>query len=168
MSSQSSTNSQRFYGKYRGKVTDNNDPLMMGRVRAKVPAVFGEEETGWALPSAPYGGSGVGFFFVSPTDANVWIEFEGGNTDYPIWTGCFWNPGDTPTVPGLASTKIIKTDTATIKLDDLPGTGGITIETATGLKIIMNVSGIELSNGAASVKLTPASVSVNNGALEII
>jgi hypothetical protein len=158
----------KFYGKYRGKVTDNTDPLMQGRIRANVPAVFGEEDTGWALPAAPYGGSGVGFFFVPPVDANVWIEFEGGDPDYPIWTGCFWNAGDTPAVPGLASTKIIKTDTATIKLDDLPGVGGITIETTMGLKIVMNVSGIEISNGSASVKLTPASVSVNNGALEII
>jgi hypothetical protein len=160
--------SARFFGKYRGKVTDNMDPLMQGRIRAKVPAVFGEEETGWALPCSPYAGSGVGFFFVPPVDSNVWIEFEGGDGDYPIWTGGFWGVGETPAVPGLASTKIIKTDTATIKLDDLPGAGGITIETTTGLKIVMNITGIELSNGAASVKLTPASVSVNNGALEII
>lgn len=160
--------SARFYGKYRGKVTDNMDPLMQGRIRAKVPAVFGEEETGWALPCSPYAGSGVGFFFVPPVDSNVWIEFEGGDGDYPIWTGGFWGTGETPAMPGLPSTKIIKTDTATIKLDDLPGAGGITIETTTGLKIVMNVTGIELSNGAASVKLTPASVSVNNGALEVI
>ncbi|HEX2558207.1 MAG TPA: phage baseplate assembly protein V [Nitrososphaera sp.] len=160
--------SARFFGKYRGKVTDNMDPLMQGRIRAKVPAVFGEEETGWALPCSPYAGSGVGFFFVPPVDSNVWIEFEGGDGDYPIWTGGFWGVGETPAVPGLASTKIIKTDNATIKLDDLPGAGGITIETTTGLKIVMNITGIELSNGAASVKLTPASVSVNNGALEII
>jgi Type VI secretion system/phage-baseplate injector OB domain len=159
---------QLFYGKYRGKVTDNRDPLMQGRVRAKVPAVFGEEETGWALPCAPYAGSGVGFFFVPPVDANVWIEFEGGDPDYPIWTGGFWGTGEAPVMPALAETKVIKTDTATLKLDDLPGIVGITIETKTGLKIVMNVTGIELSNGAASVKLTPASVSVNNGALEVI
>jgi hypothetical protein len=159
---------QRFYSKYRGKVTDNRDPLMQGRIRAKVPAVFGEEETGWALPCTPYAGSQVGFFFVPPVDANIWIEFEGGDPDYPIWTGGFWGTGEAPVMPALADTKIIKTDTASIKLDDLPGIGGITIETKTGLKIVMNVSGIELSNGAASIKLTPASVSVNNGALEVI
>ncbi len=159
---------QRFYGKYRGKVTENMDPLMQGRIRSKVPAVFGDEDTGWALPCVPYAGSGVGFFFVPPVDANVWIEFEGGNPDYPIWTGCFWGTGETPAVPAMPTTKIIKTDTATIKLDDIPGAGGITIETTTGLKLVMNVTGIELSNGAANVKLTPASVSVNNGALEVI
>lgn len=159
---------RKFYGKYRGKVTDNADPLMQGRIRANVPAVFGDEDTGWALPAAPYGGSGVGFFFVPPADANVWLEFEGGDPDYPIWTGCFWNAGDTPAVPGLPSTKIIKTDTATIKLDDMQGSGGITIETTSGLKILMNSSGIEISNGSANIKLTPAGVSVNDGALEVI
>jgi hypothetical protein len=71
-------------------------------------------------------------------------------------------------MPGLASTKIIKTDTATIELNDLPGAGGITIKTTAGLKVVMNIQGIEISNGSASVKLTPASVSINNGALEVI
>jgi uncharacterized protein involved in type VI secretion and phage assembly len=158
---------QHFYGKYRGKVTSNVDPHKMGRVRARVPAVFGDEESGWALPSAPYGGPGVGFFFVPPVDANVWIEFEGGNPDYPIWTGCFWGLTETPAVSMFPFEKIIKTDTATIKLDDTPGTGGLTIETTSGLKVVMDATGIELSNNAASVKLTPASVSVNNGALEV-
>lgn len=159
---------QKFYGKYRGKVTDNMDPLMQGRIRANVPAVFGDEDTGWALPSVPYAGNGVGFFFIPPVDANVWIEFEGGDTDSPIWTGCFWGTAEAPAMPAIPDTKIIKTDTATIKLDDLPGVGGITIETTSGLKIVMNVSGIEISNGAGNIKVTAASVSVNNGALEVI
>lgn len=158
----------RFYGKYRGKVTSNTDPLMLGRVRAKVPAVYGDEECGWALPSSPYGGPGTGFFFVPPVDANVWIEFEGGNPDYPIWTGCFWGTGEAPAGSGLPSVKLIKTNIATIKLDDTPGIGGVTIETTNGLKIVMDVSGIELSNRAQSIRLTPASVSVNDGALEVL
>ena len=159
---------QRFYGKYHGTVTTNADEENRGRIRAKVPAVFDEEEAGWALPCVPYAGPGVGFFFIPPVDAHVWIEFEQGKSDKPIWTGCFWYLGEAPVLPALADTKIIKTKTATLKLDDLPGAEGITIETKSGLKIVMNVEGIELSNGAASVKLTPASVSVNNGALEVI
>jgi hypothetical protein len=163
-----SKTAQRFYGKFRGKVTDNKDPLMQGRIRAKVPAVFGDEETGWALPCVPYAGSGVGFFFIPPVDANIWIEFENGNPDYPIWVGGFWGIGEAPKMPALPDFKVIKTDTATITINDLPGAGGITIETTTGLKIVMDISGIELSNGAASVKLTPAGVSINDGALEVI
>jgi hypothetical protein len=61
----------------------------------------------------------------------------------------------------------------TITMSDLPGAGGLTIEVsppavATPLKIALSASGIELTNGSASVKLTPASVSLNNGALEVI
>jgi uncharacterized protein involved in type VI secretion and phage assembly len=163
-----SSNPIKYFGKYRGEVTDNTDPLMLGRVRARVPAIFGDNDSGWALPCAPYAGNGVGFFFVPPIGAKVWIEFEAGNTEVPIWSGGFWGTGETPKTPALPGIKIIKTDSATITLDDTPGVGGITIETTSGLKIVMNMSGIELSNGSAKIKLTPASVSVNDGALEVI
>lgn len=158
--------SASFYGKYRGVVTNNTDPLMQGRIRAQVPAVLGDLETGWALPCSPYGGNDVGFFFIPPVGANVWIEFEGGNPDIPIWSGCFWGTGEAPSI--APEVKVIKTDFATLSIKDLPGAGEIVIESTTGLKIVMDVSGIELSNGAAKVKLTPASVSINDGALEII
>lgn len=163
-----SQSSRRFYGKYRGKVTDNKDLGNQGRIRAQVPAVYGDKETGWALPCAPYGGKGVGVFFIPPVGANVWIEFEEGNPDYPIWSGCFWGVGEAPKLPALPDFKVIKTDFANIVINDLPGAGGITIETTNGLKIVMDITGIELSNGAASVKLTPASVSINSGALEVV
>ena len=64
------------------------------------------------LPRLPYGGNGVGLFLVPPTKANVWIEFEGGDIDYPVWTGCFWDLGQTPVVPGMAKKKVLKTDKA--------------------------------------------------------
>jgi len=163
-----SESNQRFYGKYRGTITDNIDPLNQGRVRARVPEVLGDEETGWALPCVPYGGSGVGFFFIPPVEAKVWIEFEKGNLDSPIWVGCFWGVGEVPKIPALPDVKIIKTDSATITLDDIPGAGGITIETTSGLKVLMNVEGIELSNGSQNIKLTPANVSINNGALDVM
>jgi Type VI secretion system/phage-baseplate injector OB domain len=159
---------QHFFGKYRGKVTDNGDPLMQGRIRAKVPSVFGSEESGWALPCTPYAGKGVGFFFIPPVDANVWIEFENGNPDYPIWVGCFWGVGEVPKMPAIADTKIIKTDTATITLNDLPGVGGVTIETANGMKIVIDGTGIKVSSNTTSINLTPQSVSINDGALEVM
>ncbi len=159
---------QRFYGKFRGIVTDNKDPLMLGRIRARVRAVFGEEESGWALPCSPYAGKGVGLFFVPPVNANVFIEFEEGNPDYPIWSGCFWGVGEAPKMPAIPEMKVIKTDFATITLNDVPGVGGVSIETANGLKIVMDLSGIELSNGASTVKLSPITVSINDGALTVI
>jgi hypothetical protein len=162
-----------FFGKFRGKVENNIDPMQLGRIQVSVPAVLGEGTLSWAMPCAPYAGSGVGFFAVPPTGANVWVEFEAGDPDYPIWSGCFWGVGEVPVLPALPQMKVWKTDGITLTLSDLPGVGGFTLEVnppvvATPLKLVFNAAGIELSNAAASVKLTPVSVSVNNGALEVI
>lgn len=158
-----------FYGKFRGVVSDNRDPLMLGRVRAKVQDVFGDEESGWAMPSVPYAGKSVGLFLIPPSDASVWIEFEHGDPDYPIWTGCFWAQGELPATPAVAEMKVLKTDMGTITLNDLPGAGGITIETTLGMKLVINSVGIEITDGqGGSVKLTGPQVSVNSGALEVI
>jgi hypothetical protein len=162
-----------FFGKYRGKVENNIDPMLLGRVQVSAPAVLGEGTMSWAMPCVPYAGSGVGLFAIPPVGANVWVEFEGGDTDYPIWSGCFWGVGEVPASPAVPQMKVLKTDGITLTLSDLPGGGGLTIEAGPPavpmpLKVVMNASGIELSNAAASVKLTAASVSVNNGALEVI
>jgi len=158
-----------FYGKFRGVVTDNRDPLMLGRIRAKVQDVLGDNESGWAMPALPYAGKGVGLFLIPPTNASVWIEFEHGDPDYPIWTGCFWAQGELPASPAVAETKVLKTDVGTITLNDLPGAGGITIETKSGMKIKIDVSGIEINNGqGGSVKLTGPQVSINDGALDVM
>ena len=163
----------RFYGKYRGQVENNVDPQQMGRIQVSVPAVLGQGSLSWAMPCTPYAGSGVGFFAIPPVGANVWVEFEGGDPDYPIWSGCFWGLGEVPVQPALAFTKAWVTDAITLKLDDTPGVGGFTLEVnppavAVPVKLVCNVSGVELTHGAASIKLTPASVSINNGALEVI
>ncbi|MGY1708344.1 phage baseplate assembly protein V [Geodermatophilus sp. SYSU D00758] len=82
----------RFYGKYEGVVTDVEDPLKIGRLRARVPAVLGEEvDTGWALPCVPAGGAnGAGMLFLPAAGATVWIEFAGGDVCRPLWVGTFW------------------------------------------------------------------------------
>lgn len=158
-----------FHGKFRGKVTDNRDPLMLGRLRVKVPDVYGDQESGWAMPASPYAGNGVGLFLIPPADASVWVEFEHGDPDYPIWAGCFWAAGEVPASPGVAEMKVLKTDTATITINDLPGAGGVTIETTTGMKIKIDATGIEINDGlGASIKLTGPQVSINDGALEVI
>jgi hypothetical protein len=164
---------RQFFGKYRGTVENNLDPMQQGRVQVKVPAVLGDGSLSWAMPCSPYAGPSVGFFAIPPNGANVWVEFENGDPDYPIWTGCFWGPGEVPALPAIAAMKVLKTDGVTVTINDLPGAGGLTIEVnppavATPLKLAFTAAGIELTNGAASVKLTPASVSVNNGALEVI
>jgi uncharacterized protein involved in type VI secretion and phage assembly len=141
---------------------------MMGRIRAKVQDVFGEHESGWALPALPYAGKNVGLFLIPPTDASVWIEFEHGDPEYPVWTGCFWAQGEVPASPAVAEMKVLKTDVGTITLNDVTGAGGITIETTAGMKIVMNATGLEITNGqGGSIKLTGPQVSVNSGALEV-
>ncbi len=86
----------RFYGKYRGLVTDNNDPNNLGRIRARVPAVLGTVESGWALPCTPYTGDGSGQYTVPEPGVGVWIEFEAGDPSRPIWSGCWWGDGQLP------------------------------------------------------------------------
>ncbi len=157
-----------FYGKYRGVVTDNDDPNGLGRIRVKVQDVLGDQESGWALPALPYAGDGVGLYLIPPVDAFVWVEFEHGEPDYPIWTGCFWLTSTT--VPEEASgpdIKLLKTDIATITIDDSDSDSSITIETTNNLKIVMDTDGIEISNGGQKITLSSASVSVNDGALEV-
>jgi hypothetical protein len=165
--------SDTYYGKYRGQVADNADPYRLGRVQVTCPAVFGEGRASWAMPSVPYAGNKVGFFAVPPAGANVWVEFEAGNLDYPIWSGCFWGNGEVPTNTPVATTKVFKTDGLTLTVDDTPGSGGVTLEVSSPvvsmtLRIALGSSGIELSTGTAKVLLGPVSVSVNDGALEVL
>jgi hypothetical protein len=162
-----------FFGKYRGKVENNVDPMQLGRVQVSCPAVLGDGSLSWALPSAAFAGPSVGLFLVPPTGANVWVEFEAGDPDYPIWSGCFWGTGDVPASPAVAQMKVLKTDAITVTVSDLPGAGGVTIDVqppavSTPLTLVFDSSGIELKNGSSSIKLTAVSVSVNNGALEVI
>jgi hypothetical protein len=162
-----------FYGKYRGSVVNNVDPLQIGRLQISCAPVLGESVMAWAMPCAPYAGPGEGFFMLPPIGADIWVEFEAGDPDKPIWSGGFWTVGQTPAIPALPTTKIIKTSGATLKLDDLPGAGGITIEVLpptvpVPVTITLGTAGIEITCGGAKVVLDPARVSINNGALEVI
>jgi uncharacterized protein involved in type VI secretion and phage assembly len=158
----------QFYGKFRGVVSDNGDPSNLGRIKAKVPDVYGEEESGWAMPAVPYAGNSVGLFLIPPTNALVWIEFEHGDPDYPIWSGCFWADNEVPVSPASADKKVLKTGAGTITLDDTEGSTSITIETTNSLKLKMDQQGIEISNGSQKIMISSSSVSVDDGALEVM
>ena len=137
-------------------------------MQVSVPAVLGEGQLSWAMPCSPYAGSSVGLFTVPPNGANVWVEFEGGDPDYPILAGCFWGSGEAPASPVKDELKVLKTDSATITIDDTPGAGGIKIETTAGMKIEISSSGIEINNGqGASIKLQGPKVAINDSALEV-
>jgi hypothetical protein len=158
-----------YYGRYHGEVTANDDPERRGRVHVRCPGLL-VNETAWALPSSPYAGPGVGLFAVPPVGAQVWVEFEGGDIDSPIVAGCFWREKEAPPSTGDESTKVLKTGCLTLTINDTPGSGEVILQVdgPTGpLKIVLDTSGITLSNGGMTVQLGAAKVSVNDGALEV-
>lgn len=162
-----------FYGKYRGVVTDTQDPLSLGRLRARVPDVTGEQECGWAMPCVPFAGDGTGFFALPKEGAGVWMEFEHGDPDYPIWTGCFW--GTSSEVPGKAASdperkRVLRSPGGhSITFEDSDGGGGITLEASGGQKITIGSNGIEINAGRGStVKINGMRVNVNDDALEVV
>lgn len=139
----------RYFGKYRGRVTDNDDPENLGRVKALVPRLLGEEPTGWALPAFPYGGaSEQGFYAVPPVDAGVWIEFEGGDLSYPIWTGTWFTTGAIPE-GATPPKKVLKTESGhKIVLDD--DGSSVEITDSNGNSITMDGNTIKISTGSAA------------------
>jgi uncharacterized protein involved in type VI secretion and phage assembly len=130
----------RFYGTYRGMVTDNQDPLMTGRIRVRIPAVTGEADSGWALPCGPFG-----ILSIPPVGAEVLIQFEQGDPDRPFVMGSVWNgPADAATLllaPPYREVVIQTRGGHQIILDDAPGHGGITLRTATGQMIVLSGTG---------------------------
>ena len=165
-----------FYGKYRGTVFNNIDPLQIGRIQAIVPDVSGLLPSSWAMPCVPVAGPGMGVFTVPPMGAGVWIEFERGDPDYPIWVGGYWgSAAETPVLahavpPGLAGITLQTTLKNGIVISDAPGpTGGILIQTTLGAMISVSDVGIIISNGkGAIINMTGATTDVNLGALTII
>lgn len=163
---------KQFFGKYRGKVTENKDPLNLGRIQVSVPAIFGEGRQSWALPCTPYAGKDIGFFTIPPVDANVWVEFEGGDPDYPIWSGCFWGENELPKnakVEDPVKVQVFKTDGITITLSNLENNKGLTIEVDKPvvdkpLKMVFNADGIELNNNnKTTAKLMAEIIELKNG-----
>ena len=152
----------RFYGKYRGIVTSVDDKTL--RIKAKVPAVLVEQESGWAMPCVPYAGPQVGVVFLPEKGSGVWIEFEGGDVSYPIWTGCFWRTGEQPP-EAKADVKVIISVKTKIVLDD--GATESTWSDANDNKIIADSDGVAIERGGKNVKVGTAKVAVNDGALEV-
>ena len=168
----------KYYGKYRGTVINNIDPEMRGRLLLSVPDVLSLIPSTWAEPCLALAGPTgppMGVYMVPPIGAGVWVEFEQGNSDYPIWSGCRWGaPSDVPPLAhvGLPISPNIVMQTAgqnTLVISDLPGpTGGLMLKSATGATIIVNDTGIYIQNGkGASLIMTGPTVTINNGALVI-
>ena len=165
-----------YFGKHRGTVINNLDPMQMGRLQALVPDVLGDMPSSWAMPCLAIGGMQGGMFTVPVIGSGVWIEFEQGDPDYPIWTGCFY--GSAAEVPPMAKTVPPGVPGITFQtplqngltISDVPGpTGGVLIKIASGPFISISDVGITISNGqGAMINLQANTVDVNGGALTII
>ena len=167
---------EKFYGKYRGLVLNNIDPMQMGRLMVQVPDVGGVMPSTWAMPCVPVAGTQNGMFALPMIGSGVWIEYEQGDMDHPIWVGCFW--GSAAEVPALARLTPPAVQSITLQtplqngltISDLPGpTGGIMLKSATGATLIVNDTGIYIQNGkGASLTMLGPTVNINAGALTIV
>ncbi|MEA2820333.1 MAG: hypothetical protein QOJ86_2337 [Bradyrhizobium sp.] len=167
---------RKYYGKYRATVINNIDPMQIGRIQVIVPDVSNIIPTSWAMPCVPVAGIQMGVYTVPPIGSGVWVEFEQGDPDYPIWVGCFWGTAaEVPALarmvpPVLAGITLQTTLQNGLTVNDVPGpTGGIMLKSATGATIIVNDTGIYIQNGkGASIVMVGPAVTINNGALAIV
>jgi hypothetical protein len=174
------TEMNKYYGKYRGTVVNNLDPEQRGRIQALVPDVLGVTPSSWAMPCVPMAGKEQGFFMVPQIGAGVWMEFEQGDPDYPIWVGGFWGvvaevpklalapppipPGQNVVLQTTLQNSLILSDSA-----PTPVSGGIVLKSTAGAMIVVNDSGIYISNGkGATITLIGTAIDFNTGALTIL
>src|SRR3954468_8182453 len=156
---------KKFFGKYRGSVIENLDPIELGRLQVSVPLVLGSVTTAWAMPCVPYAGEGVGWYVLPPVDASVWVEFEGGDPDYPVWTGCFWTEGQVPATPAVPTTRILKTSSGSLSFNDLDGEGGFTLtvgDPAVSVPVSVSASsdGLVISLGEAQIAVRETGITI--------
>jgi Type VI secretion system/phage-baseplate injector OB domain len=171
----------KYWGKYRGTVVNNIDPLQRGRLTCLVPDVLAMVPSTWAEACAPLAGPTgppMGVYMVPPKGAGVWVEFEHGDPNFPIWVGCrFGASTDVPSAAksGLPLSPSIVLQTAgqnQIVISDSPGaTGGITIRSGAST-ISINQSGISLTAPKIEIKAPIININgvtdINNGALKVI
>ena len=164
---------KKLFGKYRGTCVNNIDPQQMGRIQVLVPSI-GIPPSSWAMPCLPVAGTQTGVFTVPAIGAGVWVEFEGGDPDYPVWVGGFYSPADVPAAarivpPGVSGLTFQTLLSNSITISDTPGpSGGILIKTTTGAMISVSDVGITISNGkGAVISMVGPTVSINAGALTV-
>jgi len=156
----------RYFGKYRGLVQDNEDPENMGRIRASVPEIYGEEDSvPWALPCVPFAGQSHGLVLLPEVGDGVWIEFEAGDISRPIWTGCWWASGDMPDPGGISTRVLVTSGGHKVILDD--NEGRLQLLHSGGAEITMTNSDITIKISSTQIVLSASGVNINNGAFEV-
>ena len=163
-----------IYGKYRGLVVNNVDPMRLCRVLVAMRALGESMAPMWATPCVPLATRNAGILALPAIGSEVWVEFEQGDPRRPIWAGGCWNEQDRPPETGSitpdGSPIILQTADGThIRIGDTAaGAGGIAIRTATGAELVIDAKGIRISNGlGATIEMAGPTVTINGGALEV-
>jgi Type VI secretion system/phage-baseplate injector OB domain len=175
------TANRQYFGKFRATVLNNVDPELRGRLMLNIPDVLGPIPSTWAEACTPLAGPTgppMGVYFVPPIGAGVWVEFEHGDPDLPVWTGCRWGlPADIPPLakagnpadPNIVIQSLLQHTLMISDMPPTPVTGGIVLKSTTGAMIVVNDSGIYLNNGkGASIMMVGPNITMNNGALVVI
>ena len=175
-----SSGNSNFLGKFRGTVLNNVDPDQRGRLMLTIPDVLGLVPSSWAEPCVPLAGPTgppMGVYFVPPIGAGVWVEFEQGDPEFPIWSGCRWGTqsdiptlakGGNPADPNIVVQSLLQHMIMISDMPPTPATGGIVIKSSTGAMIVVNDSGIYITNGkGAIINMVGPTVTINNGALVV-
>jgi uncharacterized protein involved in type VI secretion and phage assembly len=163
---------KRFDGIYPARVEDNLDAYSTGRIRVSIADVGGGSMSSWADPCLPIAGNNMGMFTVPPVGSAVWVQFVRGDTNYPVWLGGRYAAGEPPALAqidkrGLNGIALQSKSGNGLVISDAAG-GGILLQTAGGAKIELTDSGITITTGqGATLKLTGATVDINNQALTI-
>lgn len=161
---------RKCFGKYRGTVVNNVDPTFRGRLLVQVPSLVGLQPV-WALPCVPYAGVQQGLFALPDPGTPVWVEFEEGNPNLPIWVGCFWKPGDLLPTDAIPTVKFFKAKGLSIRFDEAiqqivieaPGSS-VRIDPT---QILMLSSAVNAQAGPRSTNLTFPAFTVNLGGLTV-
>jgi hypothetical protein len=154
-----------YYGKYRGIVTDLDDPEHRCRIRATVPALLGKQRCGWAMPAFPWAGAGHGVVMLPAKKSGVWIEFEAGRLDSPIWSGAWWASGQRPEPQGDAVRVIVSEQGHRIVFDDEKNV--LTISHGKGPSITLTADEIVLACGGCELRVGASDISLNGGLAKI-
>jgi len=154
-----------YFGKYRGIVTDVDDPLNQCRIRATVPAVLGEATSGWAWPAAPFAGDQHGMVMLPTVGSGLWMEFEAGQLDNPIWSGAWWAAGQRPKPQGNGVRVIVSEHGHSVILDD--EADELKLVHAGGPQITMSSSEIVLKCGLCEIRIGNTSITLNDGIIKV-
>lgn len=136
----------KFYGKYRALVSNIKDPESRGRIKVKCPKVYGDYESPWCLPCSPSAYDDSGFFFIPPKNETVWVEFEEGDSQFPIWTGSWWVPFKSPLshhdYSEVGDQRIIKTKSGhELSFNDKSGEENVKLKHKSGASIEIKPNG---------------------------